>query len=61
MAIVSDAHAQFERFVLRVAGDDAANYNVLMSGRMRDFVRIAEAWLERLLAHQEQARKRNQR
>lgn len=61
MGMVSDSHAQFERFVLRVADDDVMNYNVLMGGRMSDFVRVAEVWLERAIYRQEQARRNKHR
>lgn len=61
MGMVSDSHAQFERFALRVADDDAMNYNVLMGGRMSDFVRVAEVWLERAIYRQPQARRNKHR
>lgn len=57
MGVVYDTHAQFERFALRVAGDDVTNYNALMRGRMSDFVRMAEVWLERMIEGQRQVRR----
>lgn len=61
MGQVHDAHAQFERFALRVAGDDVTGYNAIMGGKMKDFVRMAEVWLERLIEGQRQARRNKYR
>ncbi len=50
-------HEDFERTALRVAGDDITGYHALMSMPMRDYARAAEAWMEKVVNAQEQAKK----
>lgn len=50
-------HENFERMALRIAGDDISGYHKLMSMPMRDYVRAAEAWMEKIVSSQEMARK----
>lgn len=50
-------HENFERMALRIAGDDITGYHALMSMPMRDYVRAAEAWLDKVVSSQELAKK----
>ena len=57
MAKVSASHDNFERFVLRVANDDISGYRELMRMPMKEFLRASEAWIERVIQVQKQAKK----
>ena len=50
-------HEDFERMALRIAGDDISGYHALMSMPMADYARAAEAWMDRIVKAQEQAKK----
>lgn len=57
MAKVQEVHKNFERMVLRVAGDDMLRYHELMRGTTKDLGSASVAYVERLVALQKQSRR----